>query len=58
MRQIPNPKNGKYTGDQRITAAEYALSAMASSIEEETLVSKAVDKMRNIVLKFKSSQKK
>jgi hypothetical protein len=58
MRQIPNPKNGRYTGDQRITAAEYALSTMASSIEEETLVSKAVNRMRNIVLKFKSSQKR
>lgn len=46
MRQIPDPKTGKYTGDQRITAAEYALLNMADSLNQGGKIRKLLDKIK------------
>jgi len=46
MRQIPDPSTGKYTGDQRITAAEYALINMADSLNQGGKVRKLLDKIK------------
>lgn len=46
MRQIPDPKTGKYTGDQRITAAEYALVNMADSLNQGGKIRKLLDKIK------------
>lgn len=46
MRQIPDPTTGKYTGDQRITAAEYALISMADSLNQSGKVRKLLEKIK------------
>lgn len=46
MRQIPNPQTGRYTGDQRITAAEYALINMADSLNQGGLVRGLLEKIK------------
>jgi len=46
VRQIPDPKTGKYTGDQRITAAEYALLNMADSLNQGGKIRKLLDKIK------------
>lgn len=49
MKQFPDPKHGKYTGDQRITAAEYSLLNMAESLNQGGKVRKIVDKLKSLL---------
>jgi len=48
MRQVPNPKTGRYTSEQRITAAEYALINMAESVNQGGKIRKIINKIQSI----------
>lgn len=53
MRQIPDPKTGRYTGDQRITAAEYALINMADSLNQTGRIKSLMTKIKQAIKESK-----